>query len=53
MQSDIFYCEVNNIILTNMIGNSSKQAKSLLTQAFRTFTTPPLTVKRLGIVGAG
>ena len=36
-----------------MIGNSSKQAKSLLSQAFRTFTTPPLTVKRLGIVGAG
>lgn len=37
-----------------MITNTSKQAyKSLLNQSMRTFTTPPLPVKRVGIVGAG
>jgi 3-hydroxybutyryl-CoA dehydrogenase len=37
-----------------MISNTSKQAyKSLINPALRTFTTPPLPVKRLGIVGAG
>ena len=37
-----------------MISNTSKQAyKSLLNQSMRTFTTPPLPVKRVGIVGAG
>ena len=37
-----------------MISNSSKQTfKSLIAPTMRQFTTTPLNVKRIGIVGAG